>query len=162
MAYRGGSLVPLFSVSTTAAPTRRLMRDVAAAGGRHMTERAADLTPRQSGRTAAAWRELAVVEFEGGAEGGTENPNYRALFLEEGVEPHDVKPKRGRRGKKAISTPAGARAGAHHPGFGGSHMLARAAAETELGLGIVAAPSLAEWAAAVEANAARHKGITKT
>jgi hypothetical protein len=159
VSYRGGSLVDLFSVSTTAGPTRRLMRDVAAAAGRHMTERAADLTPRQSGRSAAAWRELPVVEFEGGAEGGTENPDYRALFLEEGVDPHDVKPKRD---KKAISTPEGARASAHHPGFGGSHMLARAAAETELGLGIIAGPSLAEWAEEVEAKAARHLGITKT
>jgi hypothetical protein len=141
--YRGGSLADLFRATTTAAPTRRLMRDVASGAGRHMTERAADLTPRKTGRTAGAWRELSVMEFAGGAEGGTENLDYRALFLEEGVKPHDVKPKRG---NKAISTPDGARAHAHHPGFGGAHMLARAAAETELGLTIIATPSLHEWA----------------
>jgi hypothetical protein len=158
MPYRGGKLTSLAGSRTWGPPTRRAVMDLADAGGRELTDRAARNTPRESGHLARKWEQLPVTRTPDGAESGTTNPDYRALFVEEGVDPHDLTPRRA----EAIDTPEGPRASADHPGHRGSHMLARAAAEVEAELPAIGAPALRRWADEVEERAARHQGVTRT
>ena len=71
--YEGGDISDLFSGSTTRAPTRRLLREVAAATGDALTERAADNTPVRTDRLARQWRSLPVTSTPDSATGGTED-----------------------------------------------------------------------------------------
>lgn len=158
MGYHGGKLTALCGSRTWGPPTRRAVMDLADAAGRELTDRAARNTPREHGNLARKWEQLPVVRTPEGAESGTRNPDYRALFVEEGVDPHELRPRRA----EAIDTPEGPRASADHPGHQGAHMLARAAAEVEAELPGIAAPTLARWAAEVEERAARHPGVTRT
>lgn len=80
---------------------------------------------------------------------GTRNSYYKAWWLEHGVGPHDLKPKRAR----VLDTPEGPRAGAHSPGFAGAYMTAKAAEVVEAELPAIAAPRLSTWAQAFEERA---------
>lgn len=120
-----------------------------------MTAAAAAHTPKRGGEVAVAWRKLPVTKVPDGYESGTENPDYRARFLEHGTEPHEITPKRAR----ALGLPNAPRGAAHHPGIKASHMTAKAAAEVEATLDVIAAPHLRRWAEEIEDNAAKHKGI---
>jgi hypothetical protein len=146
----------LFSQATTRAPTHRAMRKVAASVGNEMTNRAAAHTPKRTGRIAGLWRTLPVEPTPEGFRSGTTNPSYVARFLEHGVEPHELKPKRG----QALGTPEGPRAHAHHPGFGGAHMLAKAMGEVEAIFPALAQPHMTAWAKEIEEVAKRHPGVS--
>lgn len=160
MPYRGGSLVPLFSRETTAPPTTRLLEGVADRAGYTMTELARANTPKRTGRLAAKWRQIPTHETDHGGErafvSGATNPDHRARWVEDGTEAHDLRPKRAR----ALDTPEGPRAGAHHPGAEAQHPLAHAAHETEIVWRALGEPLLHEWADEIEAAAKRHKGIS--
>jgi hypothetical protein len=140
-------------------PTRAALRGIAGAAGGEMVRLAAEHTPKRSGRTAEAWRQLPVRRTRYGPEvayvSGAENPSYKARFLEYGTDPHEIEPRRA----DAIDTPEGPRAKAEHPGTEGHHMLARAAEEVDATLGSISQPHLSEWAAAIEERAKRHPGI---
>jgi hypothetical protein len=129
---------------------------LAQAGGDALTEAAERNTPRRTGELAEKWRTLPVKVTPEGAQSGTENPDYRARFIEYGVDAHDLRPRRA----EALETPEGPRGGAHHPGHEGTHPLARAAAEVEAELPAVAQPALSKWAAEIERAAKNHPGIT--
>lgn len=135
------------------------MRNIAQAGGHRLTERAAAHTPVRTGTLASKWRSLDVTpaaeEGINGWTSGTENPDYRARWIEHGVEPHEIRPRRA----EALDTPEGPRGGVEHPGHPGAHMLAQAAQEVELVLGEIAQPHLWRWAAQSERLAKRHFGI---
>ena len=156
MPYEGGDLRDLFSRSTVGPPTDRALRDIAHAGGERLTGSAAEHTPTDTGRTRERWRTLPVERVPEGYASGTENPSQVARFLEYGTSPHTIGPEQ----QEAVETPEGPRAEVHHPGTHGHHMLAKASAEVEAELPAIAQPHLSEWAASIEANAKRHKGIT--
>ena len=159
MGYHGGSLVSLVSAATVAAPTDRLLRNVANAGGAQLTRRARELTPRRTGKTAASWQHVQAVKIGGGYVSSATNSWYLARFLEDGTKGHDVHPN-ARRGKRAVSTPEGARAGAHIPPMVGRHMLGRAAAELEATLPVIAQPHLDAWASEIERIAKTQPGVS--
>jgi hypothetical protein len=143
-----GDLTALFD-SRGVAP---LLRGIAAREGRRLHERAVDLTPKRTGATAAAWERLPVTPTPDGFASGTLNRSYTARLLEGGWEEHQVQPKR-RGGKRAVSTPEGARANATVPAYGGAHMAARAAEEVEATWGTSAAPEVEAWGAELERRA---------
>ena len=153
--YVGGDLSKMFTESTTDPPTRRMMRDVAEGIGEAWTEAARQHTPRETGRLASRWRTLPVEKTPEGYTSGTENPDFRALLVEYGVEDHTLRP----RHADALDTPEGPRANAEHPGHDGAHMLAKSAHEIDATWPSIAQPHLSRWAADVERNAKRHPGI---
>ena len=158
--YRGGDLSDLFKQETTGPPTERALRSIADSGGAEMTKRTRAHTPVDTGRTRDSFEQVPVQKIVGGGyRSGTESHHYKARWLEHGTKAHRIEPKRGK-GKRAISTPEGARASADHPGTVGHHMVARAAVEVEAGLDQIARPHLETWARDVEQNAKRNKGIT--
>jgi hypothetical protein len=154
--YVGGSLVDLFSRETTAEPTRRALRGIAADVGDSWTRLAAEHTPRRSGNLARRWESLPVERDELGYRSGTQNPSPLAHLIEFGVAPHVIEPD----DEEAIETPEGPRARAEHPGHGGAFMLARSAAEIEVALPEIAQSHLSQWAAEIEQAAKRHEGIS--
>jgi hypothetical protein len=147
VAYVGlkGDLVALFAEEARAV-TDQAVRQVAADAGEAMTRAAVAHTAKRTGNLASKWRTLSVERVAGGYESGTENPDYRALFLEYGTDPHRLAPD----DAQALDTPDGPRAAADHPGSRGQHMLARAAAEVEQALEAIAQPTLEAWAMSVE------------
>jgi hypothetical protein len=158
--YRGSKLADL------AAPgvTERAARRMADRGGARLTERLRELTPEDSGATRAAWRQTPV---EREARGG--RPAYRtsavndrreAAWLEWGVAPHTIKPKREPAGADALPTGKGPRAEVHHPGIRARHLVSRATAEVETALPELLRPDAEAWADEQEAAAKRHPGIT--
>lgn len=160
MPYVGGKLSALCSSKTWGPPTRRAVLDLADAGGAELTRRAARNTPRRTGSLASKWEQLPVTRTPEGAESGAENRDFRMLFIEHGVDPHEIKPRRA----EALDVPAAGepRAGVDHPGNRGAHPLARAAGELEAELPTIAAPALHRWAEEIEARAATHPGVTRT
>ena len=155
MPYRGGSLVDLFKPATTGAPINRALRRIADEGGKDMTTFARRYTPKRTGRLADGWEQLPVHRVPNGYRSGTTNRVWYAHLVEHGVEEHDIEPKT----SGALNTPEGPRAGVHHPGTEGAHMLARAAEEVEAGFSLRAQPALSTWATEIEDAAKQHKGI---
>ena len=149
MGFTGGSLLDLLGGGNTREPSQRARRDIAADAGDEMTRKAAANTPRQSGRTAGAWRTTPVTKTRNGYESGTENSRPEAVWLEYGTEPHDLKP----RSAQALDTPEGPRAGARSPGTPALYPLARAAEEVEAELPAIAEPTLQRWAREIERGA---------
>jgi hypothetical protein len=149
--YRGGSLLELVGADAVEAPTRRMLREVADAGGRALTEAARANTPTRTGATAAAWEQLPVRDIPEGAESGATNPSFKARLLENGVKAHTIRPKRA----GAMGTPEGPRGGVEHPGVTAMHPLARAAAEVESALPAISQPAMTSWARRIEAAARR-------
>jgi len=160
LGFEGGSLVDLFKEETTAAPTDRLLRDVADDAGRQMTALAKANTPAYTGRTRESFEQIDVSatidRLEKGYRSGVGSHYWKARLLEYDIAPHDLKPRR----KKALRTPQGPRASAKHPGQGGTHAVARAAAEVEATWAALADVHLRAWAASVERNAKKNDGIT--
>ncbi|MDP1849780.1 MAG: hypothetical protein Q8K79_18485 [Solirubrobacteraceae bacterium] len=111
-----------------------------------MTEAAKADTPVRSGRTRDSLQQVPTEKIVGGYRSGVESHYWRARFVEHGVQAHDIRPK----GKKALDTPHGPRAGARSPGHAGAHMVARAALEIEAALPTIAEPHLTRWAAEIE------------
>lgn len=150
MGYSGGSLTSLFSEANTRPATDRMLRRVAQDAGEQITSRARAMTPVDTGALASAWAPIPSRQVAPGTwESGATNQHYTALWVELGVEPHEIRPKRA----KAIGTPEGPRAGADHPGSVGAFMLARALAEVAAELPAIAAPALNGWAREVERGA---------
>ncbi len=106
-----------------------------------MTERAAEHTPRLTGRTAASFKPTPTRRTGERVVGGTHSNSFRARLLEHGTRPHRIEPKR----SDALSTPEGPRAGADHPGTQPTHAVARAVAETEQALPRIAMRSSDGW-----------------
>ena len=155
MPYVGGSLISLVSFATTEPPTRRMLRDTTDDVGKTVTARTKELTPRRTGRTADSFTQTPVHRVVGGYASGVQSSYYLARLMDAGVGPHDLKPKKA----KALSTPQGPRASAHHPGVRGRHMVANALAEAEAALPAIAAPHIEAWAAEVERIAKSHEGV---
>lgn len=158
--YVGGSLVD-FVQAAKGAPVDRAVRNIAQVVGSELTTRAALHTPvGRTGSLARKWRSLPVLPAEGGGwVSGTENPDHRALWIEYGVEPHRLKPRRRDDAPDALDTPEGPRGSADHPGFVGVFPLHRAMHEVEGELEVIAQPAVSAWAAESEARAKRHTGI---
>ena len=153
MPYRGDSLLDLLGSDNTGPPTRRMLEAVADDAGEAMTDAAARATPRRTGEVAESWRTLPTVRrasTQGDEyESGTTNPHYVARFLEHGVAPHEITPKKA----KALGLPDGARGSANHPGIRAHNMTAKAAAEVEERLPILAARHLRRWQSDIEGGA---------
>ena len=100
-------------------------------------------------------RETQTQHGERGYSSGARNPDHRARWIEHGTEPHSLLPK----DAEALDTPEGPRARAEHPGTEAQAPLAQAMADVEATIEGLAQPSVRAWAAEVEQNAKRHKGI---
>lgn len=140
-----GDLVKLFSEEARAV-TARAQRDIANRAGAAMVTAAKAHTPTKTGKTRASFEQIDVHRVPDGFASGVQ-PNYwKAWLIEHGVAEHDLKLKK----KGALATPDGPRGGAHHPGQHGTHAVAKAAAEVEVALPVIAAPTMTAWAHAVE------------
>jgi len=132
-----------------------MLRNVTDDVGKTVTARTKELTPRRTGRTADSFTQTPVHRVVGGYASGVQSSYYLARLMDAGVGPHDLKPKKA----KALSTPQGPRASAHHPGVRGRHMIANALAEAEAALPAIAEPHLQTWADDIENAARSHKGV---
>jgi hypothetical protein len=141
---------------TVGPPTREAMRSVTERVVLIWSDRAAELTPRRTGRTALKWTVTEVVRTPVGYSANVENPSFKARLLEFGIAPHRLKGKR----KDALSTPEGPRANADHPGVRPYAMLSVSAAEVEGALEEIAQPIMTAWIEQIEQRAKRHRGIT--
>ena len=121
-----------------------------------LTETARRNTPRRSGRTAASWQTTDVERVVGGPgaeaayQASAENDHFIARFVEYGVSPHSLKPRK--------YQDSGDGDGPHHPGHRGTHPLGRALDEVNGRLDQIAAPRLATWQADIYENFKRSKG----
>jgi len=157
--YSGGRLQSLFSVATVDPPTRKMLRATADDTGAFITKRAREMTPvGRTGRTRASLQQIDTHRVPDGFRSGVQSHYWIARLVEHGVSGHQIRPK-GTKGRRAISTPEGPRAGARSPGFAGRHMVSRAVGEAEAAWPELAAPHLATWVIEVENTARSHDGV---
>ena len=131
-------------------------RSLTETGAEEMYQRARRYTPVRSGAVRAAWQTTPVERHGLIYEARVQNHHWRAHWAEWGTGPHVIEPE----DKEAIETPQVLRARAHHPGYPGAHMLARAAHEVEFELRALAQDERRAWAEAAVANARRRPGIS--
>ena len=151
MGYRGGKLTSLVDVDLAGEATRRM----ALRGGEQLTEDAAAATPVDTARTRESWETIEPERVPGGWRSGTVSHSHIALFLDAGVEPHKIEPKR----REAVQTEQGPRGAVDHPGFVGRKMTQQAATKLEASMDRTLRPEAEEWAEEQEARAKRRPGV---
>lgn len=145
--HQSAPLASLFDEQAQAI-VKQTAREIADDVGREMTAATKRHTPVRTGRTRDSFDQSPTRhEPPDRYVSGVESHDFRARLVEHGVKPHDLKPKDP---DGALATPEGPRAGAHHPGHGGAHMVAQAAAEVDARLARIAQQKLDRMARRIE------------